>query len=123
MAAGPRWRLVMASHKRCGIPSGRFYGRTNEGSGNFAQRRFGKFDRSPTSGSSAGVAWRRRHAQETERIAEIDLALVTLRQTQILDRADAFADEHRAPFGIEGAVAGEDHFLGAEEIEAAAQGC
>src|ERR1041385_8828318 len=41
------------------------------------------------------------HAEELDRVAEIDLALVGLRQLEVLDRAYALPDEHRPALGIE----------------------
>src|SRR5262245_17023164 len=45
------------------------------------------------------------HAQQSQRIAPIDFSFVLVRQLQILDRADAFADEHRPAFRVEWTVA------------------
>src|ERR1041384_2829220 len=61
------------------------------------------------------------HAEELDRVAEIDLALVGFRQLEVLDRAYALPDEHRPALGIEGAVAREHHAGGAEEVQPAAQ--
>src|SRR3989442_5019868 len=61
------------------------------------------------------------HAQQLDRVIEVDLALVAFRQAELLDRADALADEHRPAFGIERAVAREHHAVGAEERDAAGE--
>src|SRR6266853_4973543 len=61
------------------------------------------------------------HAQQLDGVVEVDLALVALRQAELLDRADALADEHRPALGIERAVAREHHAVGAEERDAAGE--
>src|SRR5437016_9332054 len=61
------------------------------------------------------------HAQQLDRVIEVDLALVAFRQAELLDRADALADEHRPALGIERAVAREHHAVGAEERDAAGE--
>src|SRR4051794_12912623 len=61
------------------------------------------------------------HSQQLHRVAEVDLALVAFGKIEILDRADAFADEHRPAFGIERAVAREHDVVGAEEGDAASE--
>src|SRR5437016_10221082 len=61
------------------------------------------------------------HAQQLDGVIEIDLALVAFRQAELLDRADALADEHRPALGIERAVAREYHAVGAEERDAAGE--
>src|SRR2546421_11718377 len=57
--------------------------------------------------------------EEALRVAEVDLTLVALGQTELLDRADALADEHRAALGIERAIAREYDPIDAEEGNAA----
>src|SRR5438034_6191855 len=59
--------------------------------------------------------------EEALRVAEVDLTLVALREAELLDRADALADEHRPALGIERAVAREHHAVGAEERDAAGE--
>ena len=59
--------------------------------------------------------------EEALRVAEVDLTLVALREAELLDRADALADEHRPAFGIERTVAREDDALDAEERDAAGE--
>src|SRR5882762_7022987 len=61
------------------------------------------------------------HAEQLDGVIEVDLALVAFRQAELLDRADALADEHRAALGIERAVAREHHAVGAEERDAAGE--
>src|SRR3989442_6789488 len=61
------------------------------------------------------------HAQQLDGVIEIDLALVAFRQAELLDRADALADEHGPALGIERAVAREHHAVGAEERDAAGE--
>src|SRR6266851_606377 len=61
------------------------------------------------------------HAQQLDGVIEVDLALVAFRQAELLDRADALADEHRPALGIERAVAREHHAVGAEERDAAGE--
>src|SRR3989454_11485203 len=61
------------------------------------------------------------HAQQLDRVIEVDLALVAFRQAELLDRADALADEHRPALWIERAVAREHHAVGAEERDAAGE--
>src|SRR5216684_4192334 len=61
------------------------------------------------------------HAEQLDGVVEVDLALVAFRQAELLDRADAFADEHRPALGIERAVAREHHAVGAEERDAAGE--
>ena len=61
------------------------------------------------------------NAQQAQRIAKIDFLFVLVGQPQILDRADAFADEHRPAFRVEGAVTREYDPVGAEKIQSAAQ--
>src|SRR5438309_1896738 len=61
------------------------------------------------------------HAQQLDRVIEVDLALVAFRQAELLDRADALADEHRPALRIERAVAREHHAVGAEERDAAGE--
>src|SRR5258708_33034008 len=57
--------------------------------------------------------------EQALRVAEVDLALVAFGQAELLDRADAFADAHRAAFRIERAVACEHDLVDAEEGNAA----
>src|SRR5262249_52334088 len=59
--------------------------------------------------------------QQGFRVAEIDLTLVAFSEAELLDRADAFADEHRAALRIERAVAREDDAVDAEERDAAGE--
>src|SRR5260221_9426887 len=59
--------------------------------------------------------------EQTLRVAEVDLALVAFGQAELLDRADAFADEHRAAFRIEWAVACEHDLVDAEEGNATSE--
>src|SRR5260221_6381267 len=59
--------------------------------------------------------------EQTLRVAEVDLALVAFGQAELLDRADAFADEHRAAFRIEWAVAREHDLVDAEEGNATSE--
>src|SRR5437763_14346131 len=61
------------------------------------------------------------HAQQLDRVIEVDLALVAFRQAELLDRADALADEHRPALRIERAVAREHYAVGAEERDAAGE--
>src|SRR5438105_13438179 len=61
------------------------------------------------------------HAEQLDGVIEVDLAFVAFGQAELLDRADAFADEHRAALGIERAVAREHHAVGAEERDAAGE--
>ena len=41
------------------------------------------------------------HAQQLDGVIEVDLAFVAFGQAELLDRADALADEHRAALGID----------------------
>src|SRR5205085_7088137 len=59
--------------------------------------------------------------EEALRVAEVDLTLVALGQLQVLDRADALADEHRPALRIERAVARKDDLVDAEEGDAAGE--
>src|SRR5437016_13868663 len=61
------------------------------------------------------------HAQQLDRVIEVDLALVACRQAELLDRADALADEHRPALRIERAVAREHYAVGAKERDAAGE--
>src|SRR5437667_2802463 len=61
------------------------------------------------------------HAQQLDRVIEVDLALVAFRQAELLDRADALADEHRPALRIERAVAREHYAVGAKERDAAGE--
>src|SRR5258708_11455641 len=58
---------------------------------------------------------------QTLRVAEVDLALGAFGQAELLDRADAFADEHRTAFRIERTVACEHDLVDAEEGNAASE--
>src|SRR2546425_9152748 len=60
-------------------------------------------------------------SQLLDGVIEIALALVAFRQAELLDRADALADEHRPALWIERAVAREHHAVGAEERDAAGE--
>src|SRR5437763_2556511 len=61
------------------------------------------------------------HAQQLDRVIEVDLALVAFRQAELLHRADALADEHRPALRIERAVAREHYAVGAKERDAAGE--
>src|SRR2546430_7102480 len=60
--------------------------------------------------------------EEALRVAEVDLTLVALGQTELLDRADALADEHRTTLRVERAVAREYDLIDAEKRDAACKG-
>src|SRR5919204_3711273 len=59
-------------------------------------------------------------AHQVHRIAEVDLAPVAAFQLELIHCFHRLADEERATLPIEGAIGAEEHAIGAEEVDAAA---